>query len=34
MPEKIPRIGYGDGAGAEPPGLLAAQRPHAVVRVT
>ena len=34
MPEKIPWVGYGDGTGAEPPGLQAAQRPHAVVRVT
>ena len=34
IPEKIPWIGYGDGAGAEPPGLLAAQHPHAVARVT
>jgi hypothetical protein len=34
MSKKIPWVGYGDGAGAESPGLLAAQHPNAVVRVT
>jgi hypothetical protein len=32
--EKIHRVGDGDGADEEPPSLLVAQHPHAVVRVT